>query len=108
MATLSDRTCASAANLETIKDVTPDDAAAIRNTWRTVKNRAEARAAINAILRTHGAEYLGQHKRSGESVYYCNAGDAYAATVLFHGLNLRVGCWGDMVEKNLIREPAQY
>ena len=107
MAQLSDRRAPSVAALMTIKDVTRADALAIRNAWHTIKNRGEARAAIDAILRTHGVEYLGQHKRTGEHIYYCNAGDTYDITVIFAGLSARVACWGDIVEKNLIVGPAQ-
>ena len=61
---------------------------------------------INAILDTFGLEHLGWHKRASEQVYYFNAGDTYAATIILIGDNLTVGCWGDLVEKNLI-EGAQ-
>ena len=96
------RRCASVKNLMTIKDVTQEDAQEIRRIWKTVTNRGEARENIDKILRTYGVEYLGQHKRSGEHVYYCNAGDTYAGTILFKGLRMFVGYWGDLVEKNLI------
>jgi len=101
------RKCASAKALQTIKDVTPDDAEKIRKAWRTIGNRQAAREAIDAILRTYGVEYLGQHKRTREHVYYCNSGESYATTVLFSGLRMHVGCWADLVEKNLIREGGQ-
>lgn len=60
--------------------------------------------AINRILRSHGVEYLGYDKVSGQHVYYCNAGDTYAATVIFIGTRLIVGCWGDLVERGRIEE----
>ena len=104
MAKLSDRRAASIKALMTIKDVTKEDAQAIRHAWQTISGRQEAREAIDTILRTHGVEYLGKHKRTWDSVYYCNAGDTYAGTVLFHGLRMFVGCWGDLVERNIIRE----
>lgn len=104
---VSMRKPASAKALQEIKDVTPQDAEKIRTIWRTVGNRQAAREEINAILCTHGVEYLGTHKRTGAHVYYCNAGDTYATTVLFAGLRMFVGCWGDLVEKNLIREGVQ-
>jgi hypothetical protein len=104
---ISMRKPASLKALQQIKDITPDDAEKIRTIWRTIGNRQSAREQINAVLRTHGVEYLGQHKRTGEHVYYCNAGDTYAATVLFSGLRMHVGCWGDLVEKRLIAEPVQ-
>lgn len=105
---ISMRRCPSIASLMTIKDVTKEDAQAIREVWQTVTSRGEARTQIDRILRTHGVEYLGQHKRTGNHVYYCNAGDMYAATLAFNGLVMRVQCCGDLVEKNLIREVNQW
>lgn len=121
-------TSASAARLLEIKDVTDEDAALIRKIWHCTK-QAELEAAypdvaqygrahhhpptfgetkrwaIDRILRTCGVEYLGEHKRSGKDVYYCNTGESYAGTVVFQGRHLRVGSWGDLVERELIREP---
>ena len=62
------------------------------------------RRAIDELLETHGIEHLGRHRRSGEHVYYCNSGDTYATTLIFHGSNMYIGCWGDLVERNQIRE----
>jgi hypothetical protein len=62
------------------------------------------RMAVDKLADTHGVEHLGIYRRTGERVYYCNAGDTYACTVLFHGNTLRLGCWGDLVERNAIRE----
>lgn len=98
------RKCASVKNLMTLKDVTKEDAEKIRTVWQTVKSRREAREQIDRILQTFGVEYLGQHKRNGEHVYYCNSGDTYAPTIIFSGLRMFVSCWGDLVEKNLIHE----
>ena len=88
------RKSASVRALCRIKDVTPADARAIRESWRTIPNRSDARAAVDRILRTFGVEYLGVHRRSGERVYYCNAGDTYATTVCFIGPRMVVCCWG--------------
>lgn len=59
---------------------------------------------IDWIAGFHGVEYLGTLKRTGEPVEYCNAGDPYARTILFIGDRLTVGCWGDLVERDAIRE----
>jgi hypothetical protein len=101
------RTCASMASLQTIKDVTPADAWLIRHYWRTLVDRRDARAAIDKVLRTHGVEYLGVRKRADEDVYYCNAGDTYASTVIFIGPRMVVGCWGDLIEAGKIRKAVQ-
>lgn len=108
MGKLSDRKCASVAALCSIHHVTPETAAAVRHAWRAIATRQEARAEVDRLIGTHGVEYLGTHKRTGHHLYYCNAGDPYAGTVLFAGLRMYVGCWGDLAEKNLIREPSQY
>lgn len=106
MANLSDRRCASLSSLMTIKDVTREDAEAIRTAWKTIRSRREARVAVDKLLRTHGVEYLGVHKRTGQEVWYCNAGDSYASTVIFAGLSMRVGCWGDFVERGAMEPEA--
>lgn len=108
MASLADRKCASVKTLQSIKDVTQEDAEAIRQAWKTIKNRQEAREAVDRIINTHGVEFLGIDKRSGASVYYCNAGDSYATTVCFVGLRMVVCCWADFVENDKVREPSPY
>jgi hypothetical protein len=107
MAHISQRRAASSKRLQEIKDVTPEITAKVRKVWKTVHKRDEARAQIDKLIETHGVEFLGVHRRTGYDVYYCNAGDTYATTILFHGLILSVGCWGDLVEANMIRE-ARY
>jgi hypothetical protein len=102
---LPNRITASAKALQQIKDVTKANSEDIRKIWQMVTDRSKARELIDMLLNTHGVEYLGTHKRTNEHVYYCNAGDTYATTVLFVGQSLRVGCWGDMVEGNKIKEP---
>lgn len=106
------RTAASIKSLMQIKDVTEEDAKAIRAIWHASwrggeNNKVTARERIDAILRTCGVEWLGVHKRLGKAVYYCNAGDTYATTVIFIGGRLVVGCWGDLVERNMVREAYQ-
>ena len=102
------RRCAPVSALTTIKDVTPTDARAIRELWRSGLNSSRyCREKIDAILGTSGVEYLGWHKRTGRDVYYANAGDTYATTVIFHGSSLQVGCWGNLIERGLIHEDWQ-
>jgi hypothetical protein len=92
-----------------IKDVTEEDAIKIRHIWHTEPSRLVARQRINGVLNTHGVEYLGHHKRRHLPVWYCNAGDTYATTVVFLGPVMRVGCWGDYVERDLIADrPSPY
>ena len=124
------RTAASVKNLITIKDVTEEDAKRIRAIWRGTlsdvrkeypetdsliaeyHNAPGAReirlVIVDRLIQTCGVEYLGYHKRAGQHVYYCNAGDAYAGTILFIGDRLVVGCWGDLVERNLIKEVNRF
>jgi hypothetical protein len=104
MARLAERRVASTKQLQQIKDVTPEIAEAVRNIWKTVSKRDEAREEVNKLIETHGVEFLGVHRRTGDDVYYCNAGDSYATTILFRGLSLIVGCTADLVESRLIKE----
>lgn len=87
-----------------LKDVTPELAEEIRHAWRTIPNRREAREAVDCLFRSCGVEHLGVHKRSHFDVYYCNAGDTYAPTILFIGVRMVVGTWGDLVERRAIHE----
>lgn len=97
------RRCCPAATLEQIKGVDPLIALAVRKRWKDTGNtRSYCRKKVDELIGTCGVEYLGAHKRTGLDVYYCNAGDPYATTVIFHGDNLQVGCWGDLVERGLI------
>lgn len=123
-------TCATITNLMNIKDVTEEDAKLIRRVWNFVgANALRAflsrpainlkgrfnyvlgiqrgsvnikQAAIDIILGTYGVEYLGQRKVNREHVYYCNTGDSYGTTVIFDGSHLRVACWADYVERNIV------
>lgn len=103
MGKLTTRRAPSISALTEIKDVTEETAALVRGAWRSFNARRNARDAINTLIETHGVEYLGVHRRTGLPVYYCNAGDTYATTLIFHGENMTVGDWGSLVEKNLIR-----
>lgn len=121
---------ASVARLMQIKDVTEEDAKLIRAIWKAPnkqaiadlypdiyeverafyhppKLRATKHHCIDQILNTSGVEFLGRDKRSGSDVYYCNAGDSYATTVVFAGHRLWVGGWADWVEAGRIREAQQ-
>src|SRR5690606_2822655 len=119
--------CASVESLMAIHHVDEQTAKLVRAVWRAKSRdeiiaacpesanygrsfynrptlRACKRDAVNRLIGTHGVEYLGVSRRSGNDVYYCNAGDGYATTVIFSGNTLRVGCWADMVERNSVRE----
>ena len=102
------RTAASIKSLMTIKDVTEEDARAIRQLWHTDRYRGRARPAIDKILGTYGVEHLGYSKRTKHEVYYCNAGDTYATTILFIGPHLRVGCWGDLMERGTVATDSRF
>ena len=74
-----------------------------RGYYRRPSFRWLKRESINRAGGFHGVEYLGENKRNGAAYFYCNAGDAYAPTILFCGRVLSVGCWGDIVERNQVR-----
>lgn len=63
---------------------------------------------IDRIGEFYGVEHLGEHKRTGYDVEYCNAGDTYNATIIFHGNAMQVNCYGDLVERDLIRSNHYY
>lgn len=90
--------------LEFIREHAPRTYQWTRDCYSPPGVRCIRRLAVDEIIGTHGVEYLGEHCRTGHAVYYCNAGDTYAATVLFRGASMRVGCWGDLVERRAIRE----
>ena len=58
---------------------------------------------INLAGEYHGVEHLGRHARSGREVFYCNAGDTYAGTIVFIGTRLIVSTWGDLVESRRVK-----
>lgn len=95
-------TAASIKRLMLISGMTRETAQRIRQLWLTAGEPRLQREAINELCETHGVELLGIHKRAGGYVYYCNAGDTYSTTILFHGSRLTVGCWGDLVERNAV------
>lgn len=105
--TLADRRSPSIKRLMEIDQLSFEDAEKIKKIWATVGKRAEAMEQINAIIHTFGREYMGLHRRRHEHVYYLNAGDSYNTTIIQIGVQLTVGCWADLVERNLIKE-TQY
>lgn len=118
--------CTTLNELRQIKDVGTEEAKLIRAVWKAEGRdaltslvegkagiflcyeqhanhiRTAKREVINGIINTSGVESLGIYR--GEEVYYCNAGDTYATTVLFIGPRLIVGCIGDITEKAGFRE----
>lgn len=106
--TLADRRSPSISKLMEIKDVTFEDAEKIKKIWSTVGKRSEAMGQIDKIIHTHGREYLGLHRRRHDHVYYLNAGDTYNTTIIQIGIQLTVGCWGDLVERNLVKTEQSY
>lgn len=68
-----------------------------------VSFHAHKRILINRLAGFHGVEYLGLNRKTGKCVRYCNAGDTYAPTLVFHGRTLSVGTWGDLVERRTVQ-----
>lgn len=55
---------------------------------------------IDRLLETHGVEFA--QSISGENCFmYCNAGDAYATTIIWYRNDFYIGCWADIVEANM-------
>ena len=97
------RRAASNKRLQEIKHVDFATAKKVRELWHGSHPRSIAMRLIDKLIECHGVEYLGQHKRTGEPVYYCNSGDAYATTIVFHGDVMHVACWADYVETGLVK-----
>lgn len=85
-----------------ITDIYRDFLNRTRGYYRNPSTREIRRELINTLAGFHGIECLGQLKISGERVYYCNAGDPYAPTLVFIGNRLIVSCWSHYVENKLI------
>lgn len=76
--------------------------------WR----RTYALRAMDAILGTHGVEAIvvpGNESCMYAPWEYLNAGDGYAATLVYHhhARAIRIGCWADVVEGNPLFETAE-
>lgn len=61
--------------------------------------------AINELLQFHGVEYAASSEddtRTAAGLEYCNAGDMYAATVIYDRLKGRflIATVGDIIERN--------
>ena len=82
----------------------PDAEELARSFHRSPPLRLLKRAAIDCAGGYFGVEYLGQCRRTGQHVYYCNAGDTYAPTLCFKGNNLFVSTMGDLIETGKVRE----
>lgn len=69
----------------------------VRQCYHEPSQREQARHAVDALLETHGIEVI-EDSEGRVQAFYCNAGDAYAATLIFRGRECYIGCWGDVVE----------
>lgn len=61
--------------------------------------REAKRQAIDHAAGFHGVMHLGWHRRKQAHIYYLDAGDPYAPTLIFCGDRMTIGCWGDLVER---------
>ena len=57
---------------------------------------------LNEVLEMHGVESLGECRTYGPPAEYLNAGDTYAATLLFDHIagNFKLTTYGDWLERN--------
>lgn len=85
-------------------DVYPPAAEIEREFYNPPFFRELKRQCLDSAAGFYGVEYLGWHKRAREDVYYLNAGDSYAATLVFIGRTMVVSCWAYYVEQRLIKE----
>jgi len=93
-----------AKNRDELETIYPPAADIDRDYFNPLNLRQIKREAVNKAAGFYGVEYLGRDRRTGDRVYYCNAGDTYAATLCFIGNRLIVSCWGYFVESGRVRE----
>ena len=96
-----------AKNRADLEAIYPPAADIDRGFFRPYRLRELKREVLNKAGGFFGVEYLGTLKRSGEPVYYANAGDCYAGTLIFTGPRLTVGTVGDLIERGTVREGEQ-
>ena len=56
---------------------------------------------FNSVLKGYGVENAPCRKKPELSFSYVNMGDAYTMTVLLFKGKIRIGCWADIVDKNM-------
>lgn len=93
-----------------VLDQLPATRAWVRSCYHRPHTLEVRREAINELLRFHGVEPLYKtRKEKGELIstdeifaHYLNAGDPYAATLIFRvgRTGPTIGCWGDLPEVN--------
>lgn len=86
-----------------IENIYPPAIGIARDWYTPPKLRDFKRQAIDQAAGFHGVEYLGRDRRTGNSVYYCNAGDSYAPTICFIGARLVVSDWAYWIESGRVK-----
>lgn len=88
-----------------------DDVLCNHSSMNTGWRRTYALRAMDLILGTHGVEALApsndwHNGYGGPPWEYLNAGDAYAATLIYTTATdtIRIACWGDIAERFPSRE----
>jgi hypothetical protein len=76
----------------------PAGAARVRECYHPPKTYDLRLTCLDALGESYGVEAF--HTSRGELVYYLNAGDTYAPTVIRFQGRYRVACWGDIAEKH--------
>ena len=92
-----------AGSLEELESLYPPAADIDNQNFGRSPLRALKRAAVDHAAGFYGVEYLGRDRRTGDSVYYCNAGDSYATTLCFIGARLVVCDWAHWVESGRVK-----
>lgn len=96
-----------AKNRADLEAIYPPAADIDRCFFNTLRLRQLKREAANKAGGFYGVEYLGQDRRTGDHVYYANAGDTYAGALCFIGSRLVVECWAYWVESGRVKGAAQ-
>ena len=76
---------------------TPVGAARLAECWHAPTTQDIRMECLNALGEFHGVE--GFTIRRGGECLYLNAGDTYTPTLVRYGASYRVGCWGDIAER---------
>jgi hypothetical protein len=70
--------------------------------YRQPKRLGRVLVCLNELLELHGVESLGPVQTYGPPAEYLNAGDTYAATLIFDHMagNFKLTTWADWIEQN--------
>lgn len=87
----------------TVESLYPAAADLDRGFYRPYNLRELKREAIRQAAGYYSGESLGTDRRTGKTVFYCNAGDSYTPTICFIGSRLVVSDWAYWIESGRVK-----